>query len=84
MFFFVDVIEVQGNMIVDVRFFDGVKNLVELERKINMIFGVVENGFFVNVVYMVLVGIKDGEEIFVVIFVDFVQILRNLELEVLF
>lgn len=59
-------------MIVDVRFFDGVKNLVELERKINMIFGVVENGFFVNVVYMVLVGIKDGEEIFVVIFVDFV------------
>ncbi|XP_024380516.1 uncharacterized protein [Physcomitrium patens] len=71
-----------GNMIVDVRFPDGVKNPAELERKINMIPGVVENGLFVNVAHTVLVGTKDGEETSVVTFADFVQTLRNSELEV--
>lgn len=71
----------QGNMIVDVRFSDGVKNPAELERNINMIPGVVENGLFVNVAHTVLVGTRDGDETSVVTFADFVQTLRNSELE---
>lgn len=55
-----------GNMVVDVRFPDGVQNPAELERKINMIPGVVENGIFINVAHTVLVGTKDGDETSVV------------------
>ncbi|KAG0563025.1 hypothetical protein M758_9G188600 [Ceratodon purpureus] len=68
-----------GNMVVDVRFSEGVKNPAELERKINMIPGVVENGLFINVAHTVLVGTKDGDETSVVEFADFVETLRSSE-----
>ena len=70
-------VAVQGNMVVDVRFPEGVPNPAELERKINMIPGVVENGLFINVAHTVLVGTKDGDETSVVEFADFVETLRN-------
>lgn len=66
-----------GNMVVDVRFSEGVQNPAELERKINMIPGVVENGLFTNVAHTVLVGTKDGDETSVVEFADFVETLRS-------
>lgn len=48
-----------GNMVVDVSF-DGIKDPAALERDINMIPGVIENGLFVGIVQTVLVGVEDG------------------------
>ena len=51
----------QGNLVIDVKF-DAIDNPVELEKTINNIPGVLENGLFVNVADVVLVGeIIDGK-----------------------
>jgi ribose 5-phosphate isomerase A len=51
----------QGNMVIDVTF-DSMDNPGELEKTINNIPGVLENGLFVGVVNVVLVGeVKDGK-----------------------
>ena len=51
----------QGNLVLDVRMPGGIQNPSELERRINNIPGVLENGLFVNLAHEVLVGeITDG------------------------
>ena len=51
----------QGNLVLDVRFEDGISDPIALEREINNLPGVLENGLFVNLADEVLVGeIKDG------------------------
>lgn len=69
----------QGNMVVDVRFPEGVKDPVALENKINMIPGVVENGLFINIANKVLVATKDGDETSVVEFSEFVASMKSSE-----
>ena len=51
----------QGNLVLDVRFDGGIANPLDLERTINNIPGVPENGLFVNLAHEVLVGeVNDG------------------------
>mgnify|MGYP002785275641 CR=1 FL=1 len=51
----------QGNLILDVKFTNGIENPVELEQALNNIPGVLENGLFVNMTDLVLVGdVIDG------------------------
>jgi len=51
----------QGNMVIDVTF-DSIDNPSKLEKTINNIPGVLENGLFVGVANVVLVGeVKDGK-----------------------
>jgi ribose 5-phosphate isomerase A len=51
----------QGNLVLDVRFASGISNPIALERDINNLPGVLENGLFVNLADEVLVGeISDG------------------------
>ncbi len=51
----------QGNLVIDVKF-DGIDNPRELETKINNLPGVLENGLFVGVADVILVGeIIDGK-----------------------
>lgn len=51
----------QGNLVIDVKY-DHIENPVELEATINNIPGVLENGLFVNVADVILVGeIIDGK-----------------------
>lgn len=69
----------QGNMVVDVRFPEGVKDPADLENKINMIPGVIENGLFIKVAQKILVGTKDGEETSVVDFSEFVASMKSSE-----
>lgn len=55
------VVSDNGNLIIDVKF-DRIDNPAELERTINNIPGVLENGLFVGVADVVLVGdVKDGQ-----------------------
>ena len=55
------VITDQGNMVIDVKF-ENIDNPGELEKTLNNIPGVLENGLFVNCTDLVLVGeIKDGK-----------------------
>jgi ribose 5-phosphate isomerase A len=55
------VITDQGNMVLDVKF-ESIPDPAELERTLNNIPGVVENGIFVGVADLVLIGeIKDGQ-----------------------
>jgi ribose 5-phosphate isomerase A len=55
------VITDQGNMVVDVRF-DTIEDPVNLEKTLNNIPGVLENGIFVNCVDLVLIGeVIDGK-----------------------
>jgi ribose 5-phosphate isomerase A len=57
------VITDQGNMVLDVTF-NAIDNPAELEKTLNNIPGVLENGLFVGVTDVVLIGeIKDGEAI---------------------
>jgi ribose 5-phosphate isomerase A len=50
----------QGNLVIDVKF-DSIENPADLELQINNIPGVLENGLFVGVTDVVLIGeIKDG------------------------
>jgi len=51
----------QGNLVLDVRFDAGISDPIALERDINNLPGVLENGLFVNLADEVLVGeISDG------------------------
>ncbi len=51
----------QGNLVIDVKF-DHIDNPADLEKTLNNIPGVLENGLFVGVTDLVLVGeIKDGQ-----------------------
>ena len=51
----------QGNLVLDVKFSDGITDPVGLEKEINNLPGVLENGLFVNITDQVLVGeINDG------------------------
>ncbi|GAB4301570.1 MAG: ribose-5-phosphate isomerase RpiA [Oscillatoriaceae cyanobacterium] len=55
------VITDQGNFVIDVKF-DAIDNPAELEKTLNNIPGVLENGLFVGVTDVVLIGeIKDGQ-----------------------
>ena len=46
----------QGNLILDVFFNDGIQNPKDIEKSINNIPGVLENGLFVDLTDKVLVG----------------------------
>jgi ribose 5-phosphate isomerase A len=51
----------QGNLVLDVTFAGGISDPVSLEKEINNLPGVLENGLFVNITDQVLVGeISDG------------------------
>lgn len=53
----------QGNMVIDAKF-DSIDNPAELEKTLNNIPGVLENGLFVGVTNLVLIGeVKDGQPI---------------------
>lgn len=53
----------QGNLVIDVKF-DNIENPAELEKTLNNIPGVLENGLFVGVADVILVGeIKDGKPV---------------------
>lgn len=53
-----------GNLILDVKFPNGINNPTELEATLNNIPGVLENGIFADVADVVLVGeIKDGQPV---------------------
>lgn len=57
------VITDQGNMVIDVKF-DRIDNPAELEKTLNNIPGVLENGLFVGVADLILVGeVKDNQPI---------------------
>lgn len=54
----------QGNLVIDVKFDDGIDHPAELEMTLNNIPGVLENGLFVGVASRIMVGeIKDGQPI---------------------
>ena len=46
----------EGNLILDILFYGGIKKPKEIELQINNIPGVLENGLFVDLTYKVLVG----------------------------
>ncbi|MFM7641257.1 MAG: ribose-5-phosphate isomerase RpiA [Cyanobium sp.] len=51
----------QGNLVLDVKFAGGISDPISLEKEINNLPGVLENGLFVNLTDQVLVGeIVDG------------------------
>ena len=50
------VVSDQGNLIIDIQFENGIKSPEKLEKEINNIPGVLENGLFVNLTDDVLVG----------------------------
>jgi ribose 5-phosphate isomerase A len=53
----------QGNLVIDVKF-DRIDNPADLEKTLNNIPGVLENGLFVGVTDIVLVGeVKDGQPV---------------------
>jgi ribose 5-phosphate isomerase A len=57
------VITDQGNMVIDVKF-DDIANPGEMEKNLNNIPGVLENGLFVDCTDLVLVGeITDGKPV---------------------
>ena len=57
------VITDQGNMVIDVKF-DSIDDPAELEKTLNNIPGVLENGLFVGVADKILIGeVKDGQPI---------------------
>jgi ribose 5-phosphate isomerase A len=56
------VITDQGNFVIDVKFDAGIDNPAELEKTLNNIPGVLENGLFVGVATLIMVGeVKDGK-----------------------
>jgi ribose 5-phosphate isomerase A len=55
------VITDQGNMIIDVKF-DAITNPAEMEKTLNNIPGVLDNGLFIGVADLILIGeVKDGQ-----------------------
>ncbi|MBW4468923.1 MAG: ribose-5-phosphate isomerase RpiA [Stenomitos rutilans HA7619-LM2] len=56
------VITDQGNFVIDVKFDSGIDNPAALEKTLNNIPGVLENGLFVGVASLIMVGeVKDGK-----------------------
>jgi ribose 5-phosphate isomerase A len=52
----------EGNLVVDVKFESGIDHPAELEKVLNNIPGVLENGLFIDVADTVLIGeIIDGQ-----------------------
>lgn len=52
----------EGNLVIDVKFDSGIDNPADLEKTLNNIPGVLENGLFVDVADVILVGeVKDGQ-----------------------
>ena len=51
----------QGNLVLDVKFNGGIADPVGLERDLNNLPGVLENGLFVNLADEVLVGEVNGD-----------------------
>ncbi|KAK1291848.1 putative ribose-5-phosphate isomerase [Acorus calamus] len=66
-----------GNMIVDVSFPGGIQDPAELEKNINTIPGVVENGIVSGVATSVLVAVEDGAKIEVLDLSEFIKIIKN-------
>jgi ribose 5-phosphate isomerase A len=54
----------QGNLVIDVKF-DSIPNPAELEKTLNNIPGVLENGLFVGVTDLVLVGEVQGDKVII-------------------
>jgi len=52
----------QGNLVLDAKFSGGIEDPRRLERDINNLPGVLENGLFVDITDQVLVGEIDGDE----------------------
>jgi len=50
-----------GNFILDCHFSDGIDDAARLDRLINEIPGVIENGLFVGLTDIVIVGLDDGQ-----------------------
>lgn len=68
-----------GNMVVDVRFPEGIKDPADLEKRIKLIPGVVENGLATGVASSVLVATQDGDDIVIVELDDFVKSLKSVK-----
>eukprot|EP00249_Psilotum_nudum_P012688 c23921_g1_i1 orf=408-1394(-) len=66
-----------GNMVVDVRFPEGIRDPAALECSINMIPGVVENGLFIGVADSVLVATQDGDDVAIVELAEFMKSLKS-------
>ncbi|KAF9595021.1 hypothetical protein IFM89_036039 [Coptis chinensis] len=64
-----------GNMIVDVSFPNGIPDPADLEKSINMIPGVVENGIVSGIATSVLVAIQDGDNVTVLDLEEFVKLI---------
>ncbi|XP_030926778.1 uncharacterized protein LOC115953315 isoform X1 [Quercus lobata] len=63
-----------GNMIIDVSFPNGIQNPAELEKNINVIPGVVDNGIVSGVATSVLVAVRDGGHVNVMNLEEFVEV----------
>ncbi|KAJ7976601.1 Ribose-5-phosphate isomerase a [Quillaja saponaria] len=63
-----------GNLIVDVGFPNGIQNPAELEKNINMIPGVVDNGIVSGVATSVLVAVRDGSNVNVMNLEEYVEV----------
>uniref|UniRef100_A0A2P2KE32 Uncharacterized protein n=1 Tax=Rhizophora mucronata TaxID=61149 RepID=A0A2P2KE32_RHIMU len=63
-----------GNMVIDVSFPSAIQNPAELEKNINMVPGVVDNGIISGVATFVLVALKDGGNIKVMNLEEFVEV----------
>lgn len=68
-----------GNMVVDVSFPEGIKDPADLEKRIKLIPGVVENGLATGVASSVLVATQDGDDIVIVELDDFVKSLKSVK-----
>ncbi|XP_042497038.1 ribose-5-phosphate isomerase A-like [Macadamia integrifolia] len=66
-----------GNMMVDVSFPNGIQNPAELEKSINIIPGVIENGIVSGVASSVVVAIQGRDDVMVISLEEFAKILRD-------
>ncbi|KAJ0099063.1 hypothetical protein Patl1_21168 [Pistacia atlantica] len=67
-----------GNVVVDVCFPNGIQNPFELEKNLNMIPGVVDNGIVTGVATVVLVAaVKDGCNVKVMDLEEFIELVKG-------
>ncbi|XP_043693447.1 ribose-5-phosphate isomerase A-like [Telopea speciosissima] len=66
-----------GNMMVDVSFPNGIQNPAELEKSINMIPGVIDNGIISGVASSVMVAIQDRDDVLVMSLEEFAKIVLD-------
>ncbi|KAJ0099056.1 hypothetical protein Patl1_21163 [Pistacia atlantica] len=67
-----------GNVVVDVSFPNGIQNPFELEKNLNMIPGVVDNGIVTGVATVVLVAaVKDGCNVKVMDLEEFIELVKG-------